>query len=362
MKLTVELGERSYPICIGSGLLDDVGRACVGAGLSGRALLVTDSSVRPLYASRVDASLRSAGISVQTLDVPAGESSKDWTQLMSVCEAARSAGLDRRGFIVALGGGVVGDLAGFAAAVWMRGIDFVQIPTTLLAMVDSSVGGKTGINLPAGKNLVGAFHQPRLVLVDLETLRTLSMREFSGGMAEVVKYGWIRDAELLATLEREGARLMARDPAVLEPVVARCCAIKADVVRQDEREGGLRAILNFGHTFGHALEAGSGYGALLHGEAVAIGMVFAAHVSERIAGLAPGSTEAIERHLRAFDLPVRAPRGADWARLCAAMAADKKSSGGRVRWVLAREPGRAEPGHSVPDDVLEEAWRYVRGQ
>ncbi|MBP7274980.1 MAG: 3-dehydroquinate synthase [Kiritimatiellae bacterium] len=362
MNLTVELGDRSYPILMGVGILDGLGEACVEAGLSGRALIVTDSTVRGLYAARAEASLRAAGISIQTLDVPAGESSKDWTHLASVCEAALAAGLDRRGFIVALGGGVVGDLAGFAAAVWLRGIDFVQVPTTLLAMVDSAVGGKTGINLPGGKNLVGAFHQPRLVLSDLDVLRTLPAREFAGGMAEVVKYGWIRDADLLVTLERDCARLKALDPAALEPVVARCCAIKADVVARDEREGGLRAILNFGHTFGHALEAGSGYGALLHGEAVAIGMVFAARLSERIAGLAAGSTAALERQLRAFDLPVRAPRGADGARLRAVMTADKKSAGGRVRWVLAREPGRAEPGYAAPDEAIEEAWRYVSGE
>ncbi len=362
MKVTVELGRRSYPIIIGSGVLDDLGRACAEAGLAGRALIVTDSSVRPLHAARAEASLRAAGISIQTLDVPAGESSKDWTHLASVCEAALAAGLDRRGFIVALGGGVVGDLAGFAAAVWLRGIAFVQVPTTLLAMVDSSVGGKTGINLPGGKNLIGAFHQPRLVIADLDTLRTLPAREFASGMAEVIKYGWIRDADLLETVERDAPRLRSLDPAALEAIVARCCAIKADVVTRDEREGGLRAILNFGHTFGHALEACAGYGALLHGEAVAIGMVFAARLSERLAGLAPGSTEVLERQLRAFDLPVRAPRGTDGARLRAAMAADKKSSAGQVRWVLASAPGQATPGHVAPDEAREEAWRYVSGQ
>ena len=362
MKVNVELGSRSYPILIGTGLLDGLGNACAEAGLAGRALIVTDSTVRPLYAARAEASLRAAGISIQTLDVPAGESSKDWTNLASICEASLRAGLDRRGFIVALGGGVVGDLAGFAAAVWLRGIPFVQVPTTLLAMVDSSVGGKTGINLPGGKNLVGAFHQPRLVMADLDALRTLPAREFSSGMAEVVKYGWIRDASLLETLDKDGQRLRAHDSAALEKVISRSCSIKADVVGRDEREGGLRAILNFGHTFGHALEACAGYGALLHGEAVAIGMVFAARLSERITGLASGSTAGIEKQLRAFDLPVRAPQGSDWARLRTAMAADKKSSAGQIRWVLARAPGNATPGHTVPDEVLEEAWRYVSGK
>jgi 3-dehydroquinate synthase len=362
MEVPVFLNDRSYAIRIESGALDRMGEACRGAGLAGRAVMVTDSVVRPLYSARVEASLRTAGFAVHTLEVPAGEASKDWTRLVGLYEGARAAGLDRHGFVVALGGGVVGDLAGFFAASWLRGVDFVQVPTTLLAMVDSSVGGKTGINLPCGKNLVGAFHQPRLVWADPDTLRTLPPGEFTAGMAEVIKYGAIADAALLAELEACADAIRALEAAALEPIIARCCALKAEVVAEDEREGGRRAILNFGHTLGHAIEAWAGYGGVRHGEAVGIGMAFAARVSVSATGLPPEGAAAIDRALDRHGLPRRAPAGLTWARARAGMTVDKKTVGGRLKWVLLPRLGAALPGCEVEEAVLEEAWRYVGGE
>ena len=361
--MSVDLGGRGYPIEIGSGLLDAAGTYCAGAGLRGTALMVSDSHVRPLHAVRVEKSLSAAGFRVQTLDVPAGEPSKDWTQLGRLCEAARSAGLDRNGFVVALGGGVVGDLAGFLAAIWLRGVSFVQIPTTVLAMVDSSVGGKTGINLPAGKNLVGAFHQPRLVLADLDVLKTLPCREFSAGMAEVVKYGAIRDVGILDELRTRAPTGPDAFPApAMESLIARCCQIKADIVGLDERETGLRAILNFGHTLGHALETCAGYGTLLHGEAVAMGMVYAAHLSAAVCGFDRAQIQPLANLLAALGLPVRVPSGLAWDEVRRAMSSDKKVSGGRVRFVLLTRNGWAEPGYEVREEVLKEGWRHVGGE
>ena len=348
--VTVDLGDRSYPIHIGSGLLDTLGEACVEAGLSGRCLLVSDGNVAPLYAERVVQSLEKSGFSPVLEVLPAGEPSKCLEQLSHLHSKAAEMGLDRKGFMVALGGGVMGDLTGFAAASWLRGIRFVQVPTSLLAMVDSSVGGKTGINIAAGKNLVGAFHQPELVRVDLDTLDTLPGREFAAGMAEVVKYGVIWDADLFQTLE-------AGDGAVSDigKIISRCCEIKAEVVRQDEREGGLRGILNFGHTLAHAIENRAGYGEILHGEAVSIGMVYAAHLSVALMGLSAEETERIQNLLVALSLPVTAPRLA-WSDLRAAMAVDKKTVGGLPKFVLADRMGHVEFGCEVPEDLMEEVW------
>ncbi|MBI9021267.1 MAG: 3-dehydroquinate synthase, partial [Verrucomicrobia bacterium] len=326
--VTVDLGDRSYPIRIGSGILETLGEACKAVGLKGRCLIVSDENVAPLYADKIFQSLEKAGF-IPTLEVlPAGEPTKCHEQLVRLYSKAAELGLDRGHFMVALGGGVVGDLTGFAAASWLRGIRFVQVPTTLLSMVDSSVGGKTGINIPAGKNLVGAFHQPELVLIDLKTLETLPERQFAAGMAEVVKYGVIWDEELFQTLEvgsssghsffqalenKKGA-----GSACLEKIISRCCEIKAEVVRQDEREGGLRGILNFGHTLAHAIENVAGYGEFLHGEAVAIGMVYAARLSSKLKGLSVEESARIEKLLAILGLPVDAP-GLVWKDLRAAM-------------------------------------------
>jgi len=346
----VDLGDRSYPIHIGSGNLDSLGDACKAAGLKGRCLVVTDENVAPLYGSRVVQSLEKAGFKPVLEVLPAGETTKSQAQLLNLYSKAAAHGLDRKCFMVALGGGVIGDLTGFAAASWLRGIRFVQVPTSLLAMVDSSVGGKTGINIPEGKNLVGAFHQPELVLMDLDTLKTLPPRELSAGMAEVVKYGVIWDAELFGKLEMGSS--------VDAGLIARCCEIKAEVVGKDERESGLRGILNFGHTAAHAIENVAGYGRFLHGEAVAIGMVYAAHLSVALKGLSVAESARIEKLLAGFSLPVGAP-GLAWKNIRAAMAVDKKTVGGLTKFVLADRIGHVEFGCEVPEKLLEEVWHGI---
>jgi 3-dehydroquinate synthase len=266
--------------------------------------------------------------------------------------------LERKSFVVALGGGVVGDLAGFVAATYLRGISFVQVPTTLLAQVDSSVGGKVGVNLPAGKNLVGAFWQPRRVLCDLSTLDTLPDREYRSGLAEVIKYGIIRDARLFRRLEQRVPELLERDPATLTGVVARCCEIKAEVVGQDETEGGLRAILNFGHTIGHALEAVFGYRRFLHGEAIAIGQVCAARLSVSQLGASAKDVERIERLFQRVGLPTRITlTNLQRARVVEAMRLDKKVSGGAIKFVLAESIGRVRFGQEVSSSALEAVLR-----
>lgn len=350
--VTVDLGDRSYPIRIGSGILDTLGDACQAAGLTGRCLVVSDENVAPLYAERVFQSLEKAGFN-PVLDVlPAGEPTKCQAQLMNLYAKAAENRLDRKCFMVALGGGVIGDLTGFTAASWLRGIQFVQVPTSLLAMVDSSVGGKTGINIPAGKNLVGAFHQPELVMIDLDTLQTLPEREFAAGMSEVAKYGVIWDKELFEELENVDATSSSRS---LPEIIARCCEIKAEVVRQDEREGGLRGILNFGHTLGHAIENAAGYGQFLHGEAVAIGMVYAARLSVALMGLSVEESERIKQLCIALNLPVAAS-GLAWSDLRAAMAVDKKTVGGLLKFVLTDRMGHAEFGCEVSEELMQEVW------
>jgi 3-dehydroquinate synthase len=285
--------------------------------------------------------------------VPAGEKSKRIAVVEQCYDKLAAHRLERKSFIVALGGGVVGDLAGFVAATYLRGIPFVQVPTTLLAQVDSSVGGKTGVNLKAGKNLVGSFYQPRLVLCDLDTLKTLPKREYVSGLAEVIKYGVIYDAVLFAQLERNLPKLLHRDVAILTAVVARCCEIKADVVGHDETESGLRAILNFGHTVGHAIENSSGYGKFLHGEAISIGQVAAAKLSEKVLGLPSGDVARIENLFTNAGLPVRIKLNAGQRKkLFTAMRLDKKVSGGEVKFVLAGKIGRVKYGCEVPADLI----------
>jgi len=348
----VDLGDRSYPIHIGSGILETLGGACKTAGLKGKCLIVTDEQVAPLYADRVFQSLEKAGFKPVLEVLPAGEPTKSQVQLMNLYSKAAAQGLDRKCFMVALGGGVIGDLTGFAAASWLRGIRFVQVPTSLLAMVDSSVGGKTGINIPEGKNLVGAFHQPELVLIDLDTLKTLPPRELAAGMAEVVKYGIIWDAELFKKLEADV------NFSNYEEIIARCCEIKAEVVRQDEREGGLRGILNFGHTAAHAIENGMGYGAYLHGEAVAIGMVYAARLSAKVKKLPSGDVARIEALLKKFHLPTGVP-DLTWKEIRTPMAVDKKAVGGIPKFVLADRIGHVEFGCEVSEELLEEVWNGI---
>ena len=354
----VDLGERSYPIRIGEGTLPSLGEVCRRAGLGGRCLVITDGNVGPLYVGPALDALAKAGIDAEEATVPAGEASKSGDRLFELDSKALAAGLDRKSFIVALGGGVVGDLAGYAAASFLRGIPFVQVPTSIVAMVDSAVGGKTGINLPEGKNLVGSFHQPSAVLVDLDAVATLPSREYVSGLAEVVKYGIIRDAAFFGEIESSADRVRTGDRGLLEALVSRSCEIKAEVVHEDEREGGLRAILTFGHTLGHAIEKVAGYGAYLHGEAIAIGMVYAARLSVAERGLPPAEAERIARLLEALGLPVRAP-GLGWDRLREAMGVDKKSVGRAPRFVLADAVGSVAFGCTVAEERLEETWHVL---
>lgn len=354
----VELGGRSYDITIGR-------NAPVGASIRRRpglkAMIVSDTNVDPLYGPRCEKSLQARGFETLRVAVPAGESSKCWRMVMELCDKAAEFHLDRSSCIVALGGGVVGDLAGFVAATFLRGIRLIQAPTSLLAMVDSSVGGKTGINLKQGKNLAGAFHQPVEVAADLSTLKTLPRREYVSGLAEVVKYGVIRDAKLFGALEKNAEKLLRRDPGLLEDTVARCCAIKAAVVSADERdESAVRAILNFGHTFGHALEKSTGYGTMLHGEAVSVGMAFAALLSVKQKGLSREECYRILMLLKRLELPVSAEGMRQrWQALRKGMTADKKAMAGRLRFVLVERLGSAIIGCEVPERELEEAFAEV---
>lgn len=344
----VSLGNRSYSIKVGGGLLSRLGAECAALKLGRRCAVITDSNVEKKFAKAALESLSESGFEPVLVTVPAGENSKRMAMVERCLDQLAKHRLERKSFIVALGGGVAGDLAGFVAAVYLRGISFVQVPTSLLAQVDSSVGGKTGVNLKSGKNLVGAFYQPRLVLCDLDTLKTLPKREYVSGLAEVIKYGVIYDAKLFAQIERNLTKLLKRDRAVLQAVVARCCEIKADVVGQDETESGLRAILNFGHTVGHAIENSVGYGKFLHGEAIAIGQVAAAKLSEFVLGLPVDQAERIEKLFVRTGLPVKIRlTPAARKRLFAAMRLDKKVSGGEIRFVLAKKIGVVEWGHKV---------------
>ncbi|RKX30937.1 MAG: 3-dehydroquinate synthase [Verrucomicrobia bacterium] len=355
----VNLGERSYTIHIGTGILDELGDLCRDVIKPCRVLLVSDSNVGPLYSEKATQSLAGAGFTVAQAEVPAGEESKSLPVLSDLYSRAVSAGLDRDSAVIALGGGMVGDLAGFLAATFLRGIGLVQVPTSLLAMVDSSVGGKTGVNLPEGKNLVGAFHQPRLVVTDPATLHTLAEREYVSGLAEVVKYGVIRSAGLLALLEERAEDMLARDGRLLEEVIAECCAIKARVVEEDERESGGRQVLNFGHTLGHAIETVMAYRGILHGEAVSVGMIFAAFLSVREAGLPEAEALRLRNILSELGLPVCLPE-LEWRQLRTAIGVDKKSRAGEIGWVLTPRLGEVRWGCRVSEEALEETWRRVK--
>jgi 3-dehydroquinate synthase len=338
-RIEVDLGARAYPILIGSGLLrsPDLLRPVLGA----RALVVTNEVVAPLYLDALVSGLRSAGVDAPSVILPDGERHKDWPTLNLIFDALLGARCERSTPLVALGGGVIGDMTGFAAACYQRGVPFVQIPTTLLAQVDSSVGGKTAINHPLGKNMIGAFYQPRLVLIDSDTLRTLPDRELSAGLAEVVKYGLIRDAEFFAWLEVHADSLLARDDAVIQEAIERSCRHKAEVVIRDETEQGERATLNLGHTFGHAIETGMGYGTWLHGEAVAAGTMMAAALSVRLGWLAGSDLERIEFLYRRLGLPVEGPAALGDETYLDIMAHDKKVVDGALRLVLLRGIGQA---------------------
>jgi 3-dehydroquinate synthase len=334
--LQVELGARSYPIYIGSGLLDRA--ELLTRHIAGRqVLVVSNETVAPLYLDRVLRSL--AGFQCQTVILPDGEQYKTLEIANRIYDALLQNRFDRRCTLVALGGGVVGDITGFAAATYQRGVHFIQIPTTLLAQVDSSVGGKTGVNHPLGKNMIGAFHQPRCVIADTDTLNTLDDRQLSAGLAEVIKYGLIRDADFFQWIEDHLPALLSREADNLSYAVERSCRNKADVVAADETESGQRALLNLGHTFGHAIEAGMGYGAWLHGEAVGTGMLMAADLSQRLGWLSATQLDRVRRVIAAAKLPTRTPPELDSSRFLDLMAVDKKVQDGKIRLVLLKGIG-----------------------
>ena len=350
LDLASATADRSYSIQIGRGLIAD---ASIWQPLvEGRGVvLVTDDQVGPLFGESVKAAL--TGVSRLTeVVLPAGEAHKDMTSIQQILDAALADRHERSSLFVALGGGVVGDMTGFAAACFLRGADFVQVPTTLLAQVDSSVGGKTGVNHKMGKNLIGAFHQPEQVLIDLDTLATLPEREFSAGLAEIVKYGLIRDAEFFGWLIENVAALKDREPGAVAHAIQRSCAIKAAVVAEDEREGGVRAHLNFGHTFGHAIERIQGYGDWLHGEAVAAGMVLASRLSAAAGGLDETVVDDLIGFNEAVGLPVSPPADVTPPALLAAMGSDKKVTAGKIRYILLRQLGEAEVTEDVTEDDI----------
>ena len=350
-RVDVELGDRSYPIFIGQGLLHDTA-LLTDAVKSRQVMIVTNERVGPLYAARVQAAL--AGRQVASVVLPDGEAYKTLSSFETILSGLLEARFERGCTVVALGGGVVGDLAGFAAACYQRGVAFVQVPTTLLAQVDSAVGGKTAVNHPLGKNMIGAFHQPVAVVADLDTLQTLDDRELRAGLAEVIKYGLIRDPEFFVWLEQNLAALLARDPAALTHAVRRSCQNKAEVVGADEHESGERALLNLGHTFGHAIEHALGYGSWLHGEAVAAGMCMAARFSHALGMLPASAVTRIERLVEAAGLPVLPPSGVAPEALLAAMQIDKKNRDGRIRFVVLEAIGKASLRDDYPPSALQD--------
>ncbi|MGB6219805.1 3-dehydroquinate synthase [Haloferula sp.] len=353
----VDLAERSYDVIVETGILSSAGSSISALRLGSKAAVISDENVDTHHGDRLAASLDAAGIPYSRHVIPAGESSKSFEQVASLCSELAAAGNDRSSFVIALGGGVVGDLAGFVAAIFYRGVPFVQIPTTIVAQVDSSVGGKTGINLPVGKNLVGSFHQPRLVLVDPEVLRTLPSREFLEGFAEVIKHAAIRDAPMLDEL----AQLDPTSPDVPADLIARNIAIKARIVEADELEtAGTRALLNFGHTIGHGIEAAVPYGEMLHGEAISLGLRAALYLSCKQAGLSQDAAQSVYRLLEHFSLPTVLPEKISTDTVMERLSRDKKFSAGAIRFVLLREPGDAFLADTVSKKDLEDAINALR--
>ena len=354
-QVNIDLGDRSYPIEIAAHRLEGLHRHSALPSATS-ALIVSNFTVWPLHGASLATALQKRYAQVHTVQLPDGEEHKNWQTLNLIFDALLKNGCDRKTVLFALGGGVVGDMTGFAAACYMRGVPFVQVPTTLLAQVDSSVGGKTAINHPLGKNMIGAFYQPLLVVCDLSTLDTLAQRELSAGLAEVIKYGPIADMAFLEWLETSMDALLARDKDALAHAVRRSCEIKAWVVGQDEREAGLRAILNFGHTFGHAIEAGMGYGAWLHGEGVGVGMLMAAELSLRLGLVDAGFVDRLRTLVQRAGLPLRAPvldAEDNAGRYLALMRVDKKAEAGEIRFVVIDGPGRAAV-RAAPDALVRE--------
>lgn len=357
-RVHIDLAERGYDILIGPGLIGS-DASYEGLPRASDALIVTNTTVAPLYAQALQHGLGDRFRRVHVVELPDGEVHKDWPTLNLVFDALLGHGCDRKTVLFALGGGVIGDMTGFAAASYMRGVPFVQVPTTLLAQVDSSVGGKTAINHALGKNMIGAFYQPLRVIADLDTLRSLPRREIAAGIAEIIKYGPIADDDFLGWIETHADELLALEPSALAHAVRRSCEIKAHVVGQDEREAGLRAILNFGHTFGHAIEAGLGYGEWLHGEAVGCGMVMAAELSVRLGLIDKAYAARIRRLVERCGLPVRGP-ALGTQRYLELMRLDKKSEGGEIRFVVIEAPGRAGM-RPAPDALVSDVLAATTG-
>lgn len=355
--VSVSLGSRSYEILLAPGLLAEAGPRIKAAGLTGRAAIITDSNVAPHFLAKIEATLKDSDFDTTSHIFPAGEGSKSMTQVERLSRELIQAGHDRSSFIVALGGGVTGDLAGFVAAIFYRGIPFVQIPTTIVSQVDSAVGGKTGVNTPEGKNLIGAFHQPRLVLTDPKTLLTLPGREFREGFAEVIKHAAIRDEAMLTDLEQ----LDPLDQNVPAELIARNVAIKARIVEEDEQEtSGTRALLNFGHTIGHGIEASVPYGSLLHGEAISLGIRAALKLSEDHAGLAPQASQRILALLKHFQLPLTLPETISTDLVLEKLSRDKKFSGSKRTFVLLDQPGNGLTCSTIPLEDIAPAINFLR--
>jgi 3-dehydroquinate synthase len=357
--LHVDLGTRAYPIFISQDIL---ARAdLVAPYVQGKqVLIVTNETVAPLYLDKAKAAF--AGFQVETLILPDGEAYKTLDTVTGIFDLLLQKRFERSATLVALGGGVIGDMTGFAAACYQRGVPFIQMPTTLLAQVDSSVGGKTGVNHPLGKNMIGAFYQPQCVIIDTNTLNTLDQRQYNAGMAEVIKYGLLGDAEFFSWLAHNQASLHQRDPVALAFAIERSCKDKADIVAQDEHEGGVRALLNLGHTFGHAIETGLGYGRYLHGEAVAVGMFLAAHMSARLGWLNAADVVRVENMLQAFQLPTRVPAELNQQRMLNLMRVDKKVQGGKIRLVLLKALGEAVISADYEMDILKEILAENRAE
>ena len=356
-RIRVELGERSYHISVGSNILDGVGDNLTSLDLSPKAALVSNPTVYSLYGERVSKSLRQAGFDLVTVTIPDGEEYKNLLWLQHIYDELLRHRLDRASALIALGGGVVGDITGFAASTYMRGISYVQVPTTLLAQVDSSVGGKTGVNHKLGKNMIGAFWQPRLVWVDVETLKTLPKRELLAGLAEVIKYGVIYDGELFDFLAANADRILQLDEQALTHIIRRSCEIKADVVSKDERESGLRAILNYGHTVGHAIETVTGYTRYLHGEAVAIGMYIEAKIAHLCELIDEKQLLRVKSIIDSYGLPSEMPEGIDVESVLAAMQLDKKAVAGRLKFILPEKIGAVRIEKDVPEEALRESLK-----
>lgn len=350
----VSLGSRSYEVLVGNDLLQALSGHIKPLGLGNKCAIITDSNVGPLYASRLQTNLQEAGFSAQIITVPAGEESKCLTVVGEICELMIAHRLDRSSFVIALGGGVIGDLAGFVASIYYRGIPFLQIPTTIVSLVDSAVGGKTGVNAIGGKNLIGAFHQPKLVLADVDTLSTLPLREFNEGFAEIIKHAIIRDRSMLEGFEQLDLNNLA-------PLIARNVEIKASIVSEDEYETkGLRALLNFGHTVGHGIENAAGYGTYFHGEAISLGIIAAAHLSMEKAGLSPEDFALIVRNLERFKLPTKLPALISTEAIMNSLLSDKKFAQGAVRFVLTPHLGEAFVSKEVTLEEIRSAIENLR--